>query len=151
MGKLKRYPQYVLMIDLLMLMLFVLIGIASQEEKGIRYHFVGDRLPSDCYLILYNPPNPTRHFSFLNYQWIKSNGIIDPGNTIFVKGKNKEDFIRFLPIPLPHNAGELMIGISGNTAQKVKEFVFKTCSDHECDRLRVYIDQHANIASNLDF
>jgi len=144
MKKIKRYPQFVLMLDLLMLVLFVLISITSHEQKGIRYHFIGDEPPPESYLIHYDLPKPTMHYDDSINEWIESNGIIDPVNTTFINCENIEAYAQYLD-QIELNSGQLIIGMYGKMADKVKDFIFNTCSKENCDKLNIYIDSEGQI------
>ncbi len=136
----RRYPQYVLMLDLLMWMLFIFIESDITQDQGIRYRFTGASLHTDCQILWYRPPEPTVYFDAESNKWKPASGAIDPGDGIFVS----VDATAFLPKPTP-SADQLLIAINGKLADKVRRLQFDSCAKGRCNNLIVEIDGTGNV------
>lgn len=137
-AKRRRYPQYVLMLDLLMMMLFVLVQADySMKPQGITYVFSGEKLPQDCIVLWYQPPEPTKFFDPALSQWQAAAGVVDPAGTIFVKNVDARRFLEEAPMP----AEDLLIGIVGALAEDIRKQQFALCAAGYCHTILVEIDQ----------
>ncbi len=143
----KRHPQYVLLLDLLMLVLFVLLSIPS--DTRIQYTFTGRNLPPDSYLIVENPPVPTRHYDFEALHWVVSRGVIDPGKTLFAECQNLSDcpgIVEELSLP----EGKIKIGMSGTLAKDLKAYIFDVCGKYgKCEGLTINVNEDGEISADL--
>ncbi|MDO5675381.1 MAG: hypothetical protein Q4G66_10770 [bacterium] len=136
-GRKRRYPQYVLMLDLLMLMLFVLLQADYRNmSQGIRYVFLGAALAPDCRILWYQPPQPTLYYDFALNQWQPAQGVVDPGNTIFIKTPEAQRFLGQTAMP----SETLLIAIDGALAQNIRKKQFDLCAAGTCHNITVAID-----------
>ena len=133
MKKLRRHPQYVLMLDLLILMLFSVLS-APPVKQAICYTFSGNTLPPDCMVLWTNPPQPTCYWNRETRQWLNAVGKIDPGTSIFVK----MDVKPFFPISkIPSD--NLMLAIRNPMAERIRNLIFETCSMGPCSQLTIHV------------
>ncbi len=153
MKTMKRYPQYILFLDLLMLLLFVLIS-TPVVKHDIIYEVVGEQLPPDTFIFVVDNPNPVRHFDPNIQQWIGSRGLFNGNNTRFALcGNTRAECLRFLPNSIRVPEGQLLLGFSGETMLNIKNSFFETCSNptlkNKCYKgLTLFIDEAGGVSLN---
>lgn len=143
----KRYPQYILMLDLLLLFIFVLISNLRSEEIQIEYFIKGNTLPDECYLFNEGKENyASYHYNRDKKEWILSNNIIDPDKSLFIEFNNEEYMKKFLEID-PPLSGKLLLMITGKLALRIKSIIYdnKIKNKNLYNRFKIYIDEQGNI------
>lgn len=144
----KRQPQYVLILDLLMLALFLIIVIAKNNENGIKYSFQCKSIPSNCF-VLWNEDGKTRHYDKENGTWISSVGVIKREKTIFIPLDRLAVNMLF-PKVYPPEKGRFWVAVTGDTFFKIHRLISKICNNPKnLDYLSITIHENGEISGQL--
>jgi hypothetical protein len=124
MRTLKRSPQYVMMLDLLMLVLFVFIS--NRQESQVSIMIKGNILPPETYVFIWDtketiPNKRLQHFDHKLNKWVFSSGKVDISNSYFTSCSN-DACLKFLPsnsLPIPKGEKKAY-GFFGKTYKSIQ-------------------------------